>query len=139
MANKILYKSGYKYQLVEKYIITIPELMDLDRKPINTSYIDLLNNGWLKIHSGYAFDGPSGPTIDTKNFMRGSLIHDVIYQLIRIGKLPITYRQRADELLREMCIHDGMSAFRARYVYWGCRWFAKRAASGKPKKVIEAP
>ena len=43
----------------------------------------LNTKGHLIIKRSYAWDGPSGPTIDTKNFMRGSLVHDALYQLMR--------------------------------------------------------
>lgn len=141
MANKIKYKSGYKYQLVEN--ISFNLLMgfsDPDRPQIRTRYVDLSPSGALLIVGGYAWDGPSGPTIDSKNFMRGSLVHDALYQLMRSGHLdPDKYRDSADKLLREICRHDGMSAFRAWYVYRACRLFAKKQASGRPKQVIEAP
>ena len=64
----ITYKGGYKYQLKEMYCVTI------DIKPvtaIHTDYIDLNTDGILTIFKGYAWDGPSGPTIDTLTFMPG--------------------------------------------------------------------
>lgn len=75
----ILYKEGYKYQLAEEYTISIPIKPDSN---IISDYIDLNNDGELVIKKGYAWDGPSGPTIDSLNFMRGSLVHDALYQLI---------------------------------------------------------
>lgn len=76
--------------------------------------------GLLYIYAGYAWDGPSGPTFDTDNFMRGSLIHDVLYQMMRNALLPINpTKEIADRILQKICIEDGMSAFRAGYVYWG--------------------
>ena len=47
-----------------------------------------------------AGDGPSGPAIDTKNFMRASLVHDALYQLMRLGTLDKSRRQYADRLLQ---------------------------------------
>ena len=79
---------------------------------------------------GYAWDGPSGPTIDTKNFMRGSLVHDGLYQLMREGLLAHEeYRKSADDLLRDICVEDGMSKFRAWYVHR-----AVRISGGKSTK-----
>ena len=75
--NCILYNGGYKYQLKETSTIAIdisPET------PIDTEYITLDSQGNLTIKKGYAWDGPSGPTIDTLTFMRGSLVHDALYQ-----------------------------------------------------------
>lgn len=73
-------------------------------------------------------DGPSGPTIDTKEFMRGAFVHDALYQLIREGHLLMRDRKQADKILRRMCIEDGMSRFRAWYVYEAVSRFAKWAA-----------
>lgn len=87
-------------------------------------------NGTLLIKPGYSWDGPSGPTIDTKNFMRGSLIHDALYQLMRENVLLQSDRKKADEILRTVCLEDGMSKFRAWYVYKGVR--AGGASSAKP-------
>ena len=96
-------------------------------------------NGYLTIRQGYAWDGPSGPTFDTKNFMRGSLVHDALYQLMRRGYLNIdTNRNRADRLLKHICKEDGMSSLRAWWVYQGVHAFGKSAAS-KPRKQSTAP
>lgn len=89
---------------------------------VNTKYIEL-RNGILLIKQGYAWDGPSGPTWDTPNFMRGSLIHDALYQLMRDGHISRKHRKYADRILREVCLEDGMSRFRARYVYYAVRAF----------------
>ena len=80
----IKYKAGYKYQLKSNYAVTISIKPPAD---ITTPYITLNAQGMLTLKDGYAWDGPSGPTIDTLTFMRGSLIHDALYQLMREGKL----------------------------------------------------
>ena len=74
----IKYRSGYKYQLVEEYQVRVSLIPEND---IKTDFIELSTEGMLIIKKGYAWDGPSGPTIDTPNFMRGSLVHDALYQL----------------------------------------------------------
>lgn len=104
--------------------------------PAKHSFLGIDENGLLTIKIGYAWDGPSGPAIDSKNFMRGSLIHDALYQLIRERILPPSTRKRADEILKEVCIQDGMSAFRAWYVYQGVRLGGASAA--KPD-LLSAP
>ena len=122
----------YKYQLMEDYT------MSVDIKPENdilvTDFITLTVAGELTIKKYYAWDGPSGPTIDTKSFMRASLVHDVLYQLMREECLDQTYRSYADKLLRKICLEDGMWRFRALYLYYGLRLFAKRAAKPSPKR-----
>ena len=94
----------------------------------DNGFIQLDLDGLLVIKNGYAWDGPSGPTIDTKNFMKGSLVHDALYQLMREGVLPLTDRKRADEMLCEICLSVGMSRIRAWYVYWAVRMFGKSSA-----------
>ena len=115
---RIFYKAGYKYQLQQAYARVIPVV---PAELVCTTYLTLTTAGILKIEAGYAWDGPSGPTIDSKNFMRGSLVHDALYQLIRLGKLPFETKQIADELLHAMCLEDGMSCSRASWVLLGVR------------------
>jgi hypothetical protein len=134
----IAYKSGYKYQLKQDYVIQIeikPEA------PIDTDYLSLTLAGTLTIKNRYAWDGPSGPTIDTLNFMRGSLVHDGLYQLMREHLLDEDkYREAADRLLQEICKEDGMSAARAWVVYEAVHYFGEPAADpANDKPVIRAP
>lgn len=135
------YKSGYKYQLNQA--VTYNRLMGFngeDRVDIETDYITLSRIGELLIVKGYCWDGPSGPTIDTKNFMSASLVHDALYQLMRLDYLDVReYRLPADDLLRAMCRHNGMSWLRAWYTYKAVRMFGNASASGKPKVVKEVP
>lgn len=65
------------------------------------------------------WDGPSGPTFDTKNFMRGWLVH-ALSLLMRLRVIDCkVYHKRTDENLRECCSADGMTAFRASYAFFG--------------------
>ena len=117
----ISYKKGYKYQLVEPYIVDIP-IKPTSKISSPSEYIVLTTEGQLTIKKGYAWDGPSGPTIDTLNFMRGSLVHDALYQLMREELLDKEdCRELADRLLQTICKNDGMSSIRAWWVYKGLR------------------
>lgn len=130
----IKYKQGYRYQLVEEYSTVIPVKPTTD---VETSYIALLSSGKLTIKEGYAWNGPSGSTIDTFNFMRASLVHDALYQLMREGELESRrYRLAADRLLQQLCKEDGMSLFRAWWVYQGARLGRGPAASPAKKRVV---
>ena len=119
----------YKYQLVES-----------EATQLNSDFFDVIAEnefvilvcGCVMVKEGYAWDGASGPAVDTVTFLRGSLVHDALYQLIREGLLPKSFRRAADSLLRDICIEDGMSRIRAWYVYRAVRWFAGGAI--KPKK-----
>lgn len=136
----ISYKKGYKYQLVEPYVTDIPVKPDSDiTSP--SGFIKLTAEGCLTIEKGYAWDGPSGPAIDTLNFMRGSLVHDALYQLMREGSLDKeAYREKADRLLQTICREDGMSCICAWGAYKGLRIGGDPAADPANKKpVIKAP
>lgn len=136
--NQITYKKGYKYQLYEDYVVTITIFPKND---VETRYIFLTKDGLLNIKKGYAWDGPSGPTLDVKSFMRGALIHDALYQLMRNEKLNHNiHRDPADRLLQFMCKEDGMTRLGAWLVYQGVRLGGGPAADPSNRKPeIRAP
>ena len=128
----IVYNGGYKYQLKEECRIATPII---PQQAIEGDYLSLGTDGLLTIRKGYAWDGPSGPTVDTLNFMRGSLVHDALYQLMREGWLDNgTCREPADRLLQAICREDGMWQLRAWWVYLGVRWFGDPAADPAGKR-----
>lgn len=133
----IQYKAGFKYQLDSDFQ---SDLSFGPRKRIETFYSTFDMDGHLLIRKGYAWDGPSGPTIDTANFMRGSLVHDVLYWFIRRGDLGHSYRLNADDELRRICLADGMSKLRAGWVYWALRRAGRKAAlPSSTKRIMRAP
>ena len=130
----IKYKSDYKYQLAEGYQVQI------SIKPANdlkSDYIELSAEGKLLIKKGYAWDGPSGPVKDTHENMRGSLVHDALYQLMRGGKLSTRkHRNEADLIFKDICKEDGVSAIRASAYYKALKRFGRPAASPENKKIV---
>lgn len=130
----IHYRKGYKYQLAADYYhyLRVPT-----GAYVLTEFVNLTDD-LLLIKKGYAWDGASGPTIDTKSSMRGSLVHDPLYQLMSEGKLGAYYRPHADAELERICIEDGMSRIRA-FVWERCvNLFGARHAT-KPREILEAP
>ncbi|MSR15347.1 MAG: DUF1353 domain-containing protein [Gammaproteobacteria bacterium] len=136
--SSIYYRCGYKYQLARDYSCATGICSD---QFIETDFIRFGIDGALLIRAGYAWDGPSGPAVDTKNFMRGSLVHDALYQLMREGRLSAeTYRDRADRLLQQMCRVDGMSRLRAWWVHHGVAFGGGQAAdTANDKETLTAP
>jgi len=134
----ISYKDGYKYQLKEDYITQINIIPDI---PIKTDYIELTITGQITVKNGYAWDGASGPAIDFPSIMRGSLVHDALYQLMRLSHLDEDiHREPADRLLQKMCREDGMNAAAAWLVYQGVRLGGDPAADpASEKPIIKAP
>lgn len=133
----ISFRKGYKYQLAESYSVEVGICVS---EQIKTEFISLSTKGELLINSGYAWDGPSGPTIDTMSTMRPSLVHDALYQLIRAGELQLSRRKVADDIFYKLCLEDGMWRFRAWLWHRELRRFAGSAASPKNvKRVHIAP
>ncbi len=130
----IKYRSDYKYQLAYDYQfnVSIKPKWNIERY-----FIDLATDGNLTIRHGYSWDGPSGPVVDTDKNLRGSVVHDALYQLMRMDVLDLKiHRKAADLEFRNICRADGVSSFRAFIWYRGLRRFGKFAADPKNKKVI---
>ena len=137
MRSFIEYRAGFKYQLQTDYGVQLSFKPD---KLIQAFYVVFYPDGRLIVKRGYAWDGPSGPTINTVNFMRGSLVHDVIYQLMRQGHLTKDYRLFADRELKKMCLEDGMWRIRAWWVFRALRRLGNRASlPSSTKRVFRAP
>ena len=102
----------WKYTLEEQYSLPI----GLDFPDIKFAFIEI-DAGFLYIAECYAWDGASGPTLDTKKTMRPSLVHDALYQLMREGLLSIEFKQRADQLFYNLLRENKMWMVRARVWY----------------------
>jgi len=141
--DHIRYCAGYKYQLDEDYSKTNGGCLQVGiyGYDIQTRFITLTRDGFLDIKNYYAWDGCSGPTIDDETNMRGGLIHDALYQLMREGFLPIECKEIADCLLHDICLEDGMAGFRADYYYEGVKLFGYASAKlgANPYPVLTAP
>lgn len=110
------YRRSYKFVTVssvscETGIVTAP---------IKTAYASLVG-GDLIILAGYAWDGASGPTWDTRSTVLASLVHDTFYQFMRENQLPRSYRKQADQLFRQMLREGGMGRVRSSVWYRGLR------------------
>jgi hypothetical protein len=134
------YFEGLKYQLAEDEVFET----GLVGYGTETKFILLTDTGRMIVKEDYAWDGASGPTIDTKNTMRGALGHDALYQLIRQGYLPMHLRDVADNLLQKWCIEDSewkwLAAIRFRGWHNAVKLFAKGAAEwSSERKILIAP
>lgn len=133
----IRYTEGYKYRLEERYTVRVPFK---PAEPVITRWLSLSVEGDLTFEPGYAWDGASGPTIDTKSSRRPSLVHDGLYQLIRLGFLSPELRKEIDKLFEDLCIEDGMWRIRARVWFRAVRLFAGFAVDPSTEpKILCAP
>ncbi len=73
--------TGFKYRTTEPYWLFTNFR---PKKAIHLNRIHLTREGLMFIEAGYSSDGPSGPTIDTKDIMPGATgAHDPGYELLR--------------------------------------------------------
>jgi hypothetical protein len=128
----VKYRGGYKYQLAVDYTLNVGVYPVND---VKTDFIELTSHGLLTIRAGYAWDGASGPTVDTKSSMRGSLVHDALYQLMRMNLLEHSWRGKADDVLFALCLEDGMFRWRA----WLWRKMVGEFADGASKHENDNP
>jgi len=125
-----------KYQLAKDLYFEIPHW------PYDDIVTDLIevktyaDTTILVIKKYWCYDGPSGPAIDTDNFMEPSAAHDALYWLMRWKLIPIEYKTFADNLMYELCLENGMSKIRAKYCCWAVKRFAKKAANEAGKRII---
>jgi len=134
--SSILYTKGYKYQLWRPVRVqTAVTGFSVDHDIFN-----LHSDGTLVVRRPYAWDGPSGPTFDTRSSMRASLVHDVGYQMIRLGLIPRETRPLWDLELYKIGLEDGMWKIRVKLWYRAVSRFAAESAHpDSVKKVYTAP
>lgn len=128
----------YKYEVaVEERVHTniIPPV------PIDQPDFAITADGVVIAKVGYMWDGPSGPTFDTPDFMTGSLVHDILAEAMRQGLLPESFWILANKELVRICKEKGMSKIRATWVYWGVcltnNWCRRTTKPEHP--ILEAP
>jgi hypothetical protein len=127
----------YKYQLVED-VMRQTNITGFD---VSQPFFYLKPNGMLGVRVGYSWDGPSGPTLDTKDALKPSLYHDVLYQMIRKELLPLSCKEVADELFYVLCIENGMLKARANIWYQVLQSFGRWFCDPESDKedIKEAP
>lgn len=123
----------YKYQLMSQLTVDI----GYDLGTAKTKFISLHPNK-ITIKPGYCWDGASGPAFDTKNFMKGSLVHDALCQLMRMGAISYSNWKLATEVLYDICRQEGMSKLRAQGVKFAVNNFGRlwmKKGKGVPKTI----
>lgn len=142
-------KRHYRYLLVEDLVLDLPVPVLTHPRSVAEIHDDWqigtpVPPAWVRIErrwtggepsdeitvaQGYAWDGASGPAIDTHSFMRASCVHDALYQMIREGALPESARAAADANMRALAQEDGMPGIRAWWTWAGVRLFGGSSAA----------
>lgn len=129
------YTKGLKIQLIENHVVQTPIYPDED---IDIWDIGLTKGGLLTLRKGFASDGASGPTFNTKSSMAPSVEHDAFYKLMRKGLLGLSWRPAVDKFLYKRLIQKtktkpGMLKCRAKLWLRSVRRWAGYAATKKRK------
>lgn len=134
----IKYRAGYKYQLAESYSCMTPIKPDA---PVRHEFFTLAKTGRLWIKRGYAWDGASGPTFDTKSSMRPSLVHDAFCQMMKDRLIDYDkWQDTVNEFFKQQCIEDGMWGIRASLWHAAVEFAnAGHPDQGESNPVQEAP
>ena len=143
MNGKVRYiEVKHYHQLVEPYVV---QTSLRPMKHIATDYAILGTDGVLIIDKGFSWDGASGPAIDTKSIIRASLVHDVLYRLMREGLISLKWRQAADKDFKRLYQEDAtgwrklVSPIRSWWLFRGVRDFGRSSAVRCEPVVLEAP
>lgn len=150
-----------------KYVVRAPWTIELghdyghfachhqryDMPPRPEPFFELKGN-ILIVHPGYHWDGCSGPTWDTAGNMGPGLVHDCLYQAIRLRFIPelapedrtwAEWRKYADDDFRDLLESQGWGTsdhktrigrfferigggIRKAYYHKAVRWFGKSSA-----------
>jgi len=134
----IFYRRGLKYQLARDYMRRTPIHPDED---IVTKWWTLTRSGLLLLKDGYAWDGASGPTFDTKSSMAPSAEHDAFCRMMRDSSLDYArWQDKVNEFFQERCEEDGMNPLRARIWHAGVEFGdAGNPNQGPDDEILQAP
>jgi hypothetical protein len=136
MSRALKYFSGFKYQLAESFW---EEYTIYPDDSISTTFITLSGTGLLVLKKGFAWDGPSGPTIDTPDSLKGSAVHDAYCRLMSWGLLSRSWKDKADAIARDVWIESGMSPNRADLWFRVLQKMDFYVQPDSAREILEAP
>ena len=117
-------KYKYKFKVEENFSIELPfKIPDFVH-----SYASL-KDGILSVKRGYAWDGASGPIINTRDTLVASLVHDVLYQAMRLNLIKSSKDNRkiADKNFFEILKMNGVNSIRRKVWYFAVKLFGKKS------------
>ena len=114
----------YKFKVEENFSIELPFKIPDFVHPYASS-----KDGILSVKKGYAWDGASGPIINTRDTLVASLVHDVLYQAMRLNLIKSSKENRmiADKNFFEILKMNGVNSIRRKVWYFAVRLFGKKS------------
>ena len=133
--DKISYRGGYKYSLWEDYRVQT----DIKGFAVDHRLFRLDPDGWLTIMADYPWDGVTG-FLDLRCLVRGSLVHDSIYEMLRLALLPhYPCFHLANRELRKIALEDDCPNWMADCVFWFVERKGSAFARRQQPKILKAP
>lgn len=117
-------KYNYKFKVEENFSIELPfKTSDFEHDYAESK------DGVLTIKKGYAWDGASGPVINTQNTLIASLVHDVLYQAMRLNLIKSNRENKkiADKNFFEILKMFGVNSVRRKVWYLAVKLFGKKS------------
>lgn len=140
-SGQMRFQRGFKYLLKggvtgdEWWVMTPIKGFEVTFRGFGQLYKD----GKLSLRFGWGWDGPSGPTWDTKSSLPTSAVHDFFYLCTRKGWLPINLKPEIDKFLMDLGRYHGMWFIRTRLWFRGVSMFAFGSARRQEDKDELAP
>ncbi len=131
----LYFRRGYKYVVKRDFYIKL-DIVPYSEIDIDHMQMDMEGNA--VIFAGYPWNGASGTTIDTLSSMIPSLVHDFIYELIRLGLIDPKYKEYADRLLHDLGNECHMYGWRTDLWLWAVDKFGDGSIlpSAEPKEEV---
>ena len=130
-SQSIRYKEGFRFYLAEDFQIHVEGLPEVS---VSEVYKMALSAGNLRISRGYMWDG----FWRNKKFIRGFLVHEAMCHLIRLGYLSYDWKARANSVLYELLVEDGIPQCFALGIKKFLDIFGRISSNGG-RKVMTAP
>ena len=117
-------KYKYKFKVEENFSIELPFKIPDFEHPYAS-----LKDGILSVKRSYAWAGASGPVINTRDTLVASLVHDVLYQAMRLNLIKPSKENRkiADKNFFEILKMNGVNSFRSKVWYLAVKLFGKKS------------
>jgi hypothetical protein len=115
MFNKFSFIPGFDYTLVSEIDIKIdiyPKELIKDR------YINLCEDGFLLLESGYAWDSFFFGLFDNEKTIPSFAILDALYRLIRYNYLDISMKEQIDRLFYQLLLSKNVNTKIANILYF---------------------
>ena len=114
----------YKFKVEENFSIELPFKIPDFEHPYASS-----KDSILSVKKGYAWDGASGPIINTRDTLVASLVHDVLYQAMRLNLIKSSKENRmiADKNFFEILKMNGVNSIRRKVWYFAVKLFGKKS------------